>query len=255
MGIRTSTLIPTQPHPPDKLWNQESRGESTTLRAISFTSNETLQNKERSIVHIVEHDDAARTRLVNVLTRAGLHVRSFSSPDSFLTGWRRNTHGCLLLDIHFPGFHGLEFQADLQDLAVTLPIILMSERDELPPCVRHLRPGAVQLIVKPVDAAALLTRVSIACEKDLARVETDRAIAVLVMRYRSLTAREKQVMKLVSEGLMNKQIAAALSLSVITIKVHRATMMRKMQWRRLVQAVRGADDLKRHATTELYNPS
>ncbi len=217
------------------------------MKQAALPAQDEDRQSDPPIVHIVEHDDGAREHLVTTLQRSGVHVKICASPASFLTTWRRSLHGCLLLDIHFPGFNGLSFQADLHDLAITLPIILMSERAELPPCVRHLKPGTVQLLVKPVVDAALLERVSIACEKDLARVQSDRALAALVMRYKSLTPREKQVMEFVSEGLMNKQIAAALGLSVITIKVHRAAMMRKMRWRRLVHAVRGADKLKFHA--------
>jgi FixJ family two-component response regulator len=210
-----------------------------------------LQVPEASIIHVVECNDQARTDLVSTLATAGLHVLAFSSPDSFLAAWRPDRHGCLLLDIHFPGFNGLEFQADLHDLAVPLPIILMSERVEFPPCVWHLKPGTVHLLVKPVGQYALFARVAAACEQDFARFRADMAVAALITRYNSLTAREKQVLSLVSEGLMNKQIAAALNLSVITVKVHRATMMRKMEWRSLVQAVRGADALKIYTVPSL----
>jgi FixJ family two-component response regulator len=203
-----------------------------------------LQVPQGSIIHVVENNDQARADLVTSLEGAGLHALAFSSPDSFLAAWRPDRHGCLLLDIHFPGFNGLEFQADLHDLAVPLPIILMSERAEFPPCVRYLKPGTVYLLVKPIGQYALFARVSAACEHDFARFRADMAVAALITRYNSLTAREKQVLSLVSEGLMNKQIAAALTLSVITVKVHRATMMRKMEWRSLVEVVRGADALK-----------
>ena len=206
-----------------------------------------LQVPQGSIIHVVENNDQARAHLVTTLEAAGLHVLAFPSPDRFLAAWRPDRHGCLLLDIHFPGFNGLEFQADLNDLAVPLPIILMSERVEFPPCVRHLKPGTVHLLVKPVGQYALFARVSAACEQDFARFRADLAVAALITRYNGLTAREKQVLSLVSEGLMNKQIAAALALSVITVKVHRATMMRKMDWRSLVQAVRGTDALKTYA--------
>jgi FixJ family two-component response regulator len=121
-----------------------------------------LQVPQESIIHIVESNDQARADLVTTLEAAGLHVLAFSSPDSFLATWRPDRHGCLLLDIHFPGFNGLEFQADLRDLAVPLPIILMSERAEFPPCVMHLKPGTVQLLVKPVGQYALFARVSAA---------------------------------------------------------------------------------------------
>jgi FixJ family two-component response regulator len=200
--------------------------------------------RETSIVHIVESSDAVRDRLVVVLEAAGLHVMAFSSPDGFLAAWSPERHGCLLLDIHSPGFDGLDFQADLRAADARLPVILMSERPELPRCVRYLKPGTVDMLIKPIHRDALLARVAVACEKDVARRQSDVMCSRLLARYEELTGREKQVLELVSEGLMNKQIASMLDLSVIMVKVHRGTMMRKMGWRRLVEVVRGADALK-----------
>jgi FixJ family two-component response regulator len=203
-------------------------------------------NLEHSIVHIIESDEAMRASLRSVLEAAGLHVMAFPSPNGFLAAWSADQHGCLLLGIDTPGFDGVAFQADLHTAAIHLPIILMSARAELPRCVRNLKPGTVDLLVIPIEEGDLLARVAVACDKDLVRVRADHNFATLMSRYRCLTPREKQVLELVSEGLMNKQIASILDLSVITVKVHRATMMRKMRWRLLVEAVRGMDALKLH---------
>jgi FixJ family two-component response regulator len=210
-----------------------------------------------SIVHIIESNDAIRASLKSLLEAAGLGVLAFPSPDGFLAAWnveRHGCHGCLLLDIDSPGFDGVGFQANLHAAAVHLPIILMSERAELPRCVRNLKPGTVDLLLIPIKEVDLFARVRVACEKDFARVRSDDNFATLTSRYECLTAREKQVLEFVSEGLMNKQIASILNLSVITVKVHRATMMRKMGWRRLVEAVRGVDALKVRAAPPRSTP-
>jgi FixJ family two-component response regulator len=197
-----------------------------------------------STVYLVASTEDMRCRLQVRLEAAGLRVLAFSSSDSFLAAWSAERHGCLLLDVDYPGFDGVDFQERLHAAGISLPIILMSEAAELPRCVRNLKPGTVDRLLVPIDEFELLARVARACEKDLVRARSDDTLSRLILKYECLTVREKQVLELVSEGLMNKQIASILDLSLITIKVHRGTMMRKMHWRRLVEVVRGADAIR-----------
>lgn len=196
------------------------------------------------IVCVIDDDAVLRGGLTNLLKSANLKVAEFSSPQTFVEAWQPTDCGCLLLDICFPETSGLDFQAQLKKAGIVTPIILMTGHADVPSSVRGLKAGAVDFLVKPIDDVQLLGAVSLAIGKDIARCEAEAAMADITERYASLTVREKEVLNLVVAGQLNKQIAFSLGLSEITVKVHRGTMMRKMNVRSVAGLVRAAEMLR-----------
>ena len=195
-------------------------------------------------VHIVDDDGDVRQGLANLLRSFDFGVRSFASPGSFIDAFQPGDAGCLLLDIHFPGANGLDFQAECLASGIDIPVIFMTGHADVPSSVRGMKAGAVDFLTKPVDERALLAAVETALRRDAAyrldQTAKDRARA----GHATLTHREKEVLALVVAGLMNKQIAGKLGLSEITVKVHRGTMMRKMNVRTLADLVRSSEALR-----------
>ncbi|MGO4287843.1 response regulator transcription factor [Bosea sp. TAB14] len=198
----------------------------------------------RPVVRVIDDDAALRGALANLLRSAAFDVAEFPSPQHFIEAWRPSDCGCLLLDIQFPGMNGLDFQARFREVGIAMPIILMTGHADVPSSIRGLKSGAIDFLVKPFDDADLVEAVTTALQKDAKRSVSDAAVADVTEKYASLTSREKEVLALVVEGLMNKQIAFELSLSEITVKVHRGTMMRKMKVRTVADLVRASEILK-----------
>ena len=148
---------------------------------------------------------------------------------------------CLVLDVRLPGIGGIEFQAELAKANIRLPIIFITGYGDIPMTVRAMKAGAVEFLTKPFRDQDLLDAVRVGLDRDSARREREQALSGLVAAYETLTAREKEVFSLVTSGLMNKQIAAKLGVSEITVKVHRGNAMRKMGARSLADLVRMAD--------------
>jgi FixJ family two-component response regulator len=196
------------------------------------------------IVRVIDDDVGVRDGLTNLLQAAGLSVLSYVSPREFIKAWRPSDQGCLILDIRFPDENGLDFQTQLQSLAVTMPVILMSGYADVPSTVRGMKAGAIDFLTKPFDDEAVLDAIDTAFKTDVTRVENESQLRMLAKRHASLTTRERQVFSLVTLGLMNKQIAGELNLSEITVKVHRGTMMRKMNVKTLADLVRASELLK-----------
>lgn len=195
------------------------------------------------MVFVVDDDPAVRQALQSLFRSVGLRVQVFSSAAEFLTGKAPSVPGCLVLDVRLPGVSGLDFQTELAKANIQIPIVFITGHGDIPMTVRAMKAGAVQFLPKPFRDQDLLDAVRVALDRDRARRENDKATSMLTNNYRSLTAREQQVMALVTSGLMNKQVAGEIGISEITVKVHRGNVMRKMGTRSLADLVRMADAL------------
>jgi FixJ family two-component response regulator len=152
--------------------------------------------------------------------------------------------GCIVLDVRLPGTGGLDFQEQLLELGIQLPVILITGHGDIPMTVRAMKAGAVDFLSKPLREQDILDAVSAAIDRDRKRRAVDKGASLIRDRFATLSPREQQVMNLVAAGKMNKQVAADLGLSVITVKIHRGAAMRKMGARTLADLVRMADTLK-----------
>jgi FixJ family two-component response regulator len=193
------------------------------------------------IVFVVDDDVSVRESLRDLLESVGLRVEVFESADAFLASRLPDVASCLVLDVRLPGRSGLEFQAELTKAGISLPIIFITGHGDIPMSVRAMKSGAVEFLTKPFRDQDLLEAVRAAIERDRARREQDSSIAALKARFGSLTAREKEVIGYVSAGFLNKQIAAEMGISEVTVKVHRRNIMQKMNARSLAELVRMAD--------------
>jgi len=202
---------------------------------------------EAAIVHIVDDDAPLADALESLLRSVGLQARSYGSARDFLDAKHPDAPGCLVLDIRLPGLSGLDFQSQLAELGIGLPVVLMSGHGDIPMSVRGMKAGAIDFLTKPFRDQDLLDAVTTGIARDRARRDAAVGEADLKARYESLSPREKQVMALVIAGKMNKQVAGDLDLSEITVKIHRGSAMRKMKARTLPDLVRMGEALKLQA--------
>ncbi|HEY1459775.1 MAG TPA: response regulator [Casimicrobiaceae bacterium] len=198
---------------------------------------------ERPVVFVVDDDQSMRRSLETLLRSVGHDVHLFSSAQEFMHTERPDAPGCLVLDVRLPGMSGLTFQQELTKAGVAVPVIFLTGHGDVPMTVRAMKAGAVEFLTKPFDDQVLLDAIHVAIERDRARRRDAASLTELQARYRELTERERQVMKLVVAGRVNKQIAAELALSLVTVKVHRGQVMRKMLARSVAELVRMADRL------------
>jgi FixJ family two-component response regulator len=199
--------------------------------------------EERAVVFVVDDDVAMRDSLEKLLRSVDLDVRSFGSAREFLQAKRLDAPGCLVLDVRLPGESGLDLQHELAKLHLDLPIIFITGYGDIPMSVRAMKAGAVEFLSKPFRAQDLLDAIRTAIEQSGAWRQDASVVAGLQARYASLTKREREVLALVVTGRMNKQIAADLNVGEVTIKLHRAQVMRKMMVRSVAELVRAADKL------------
>jgi FixJ family two-component response regulator len=197
----------------------------------------------KAVVFVIDDDPSMRAALEDLISSVGLGARLFASPQEFLQGERPDAPGCLVLDVRLPGMSGLTFQKELEKVGVTLPIIFITGHGDIPMSVRAMKAGAIEFLTKPFHHQELLDAIHAAIERDRATRRDTVLITDLRKRYGTLTERERQIMTLVVTGRANKQIAAELNLSEITVKVHRGQVMRKMMAEALPDLVRMADRL------------
>jgi FixJ family two-component response regulator len=195
------------------------------------------------LVFIVEDDESIRRALSNLFQSVGLEVELFGSASEMLQSKLPDVASCLVLDIRLPGLSGLDFQAELAKANIHIPIIFMTGHGDIPMSVRAMKGGAVDFLTKPFRDQDMLDAVTVAIERDRKRREADKIVAGLQTHFETLTPREREILALVSSGLMNKQIAAELGLAEITVKIHRGHIMKKMGARSLADLVRRAETL------------
>ena len=200
-------------------------------------------SEDKAIVFVVDDDPSMRRSLESLLRSVGHDVRLFSSAPEFMRAQRDDAPGCLVLDVRLPGMSGLAFQQELTKAGIALPIIFVTGHGDVPMTVRAMKAGAAEFLTKPFDDQVLLDAIHAAIERDRARRLDAASLAALKVRYDELTQRERQVMKFVVAGRVNKQIAAELGLSLVTVKVHRGQVMRKMRAKSVAELVRMADRL------------
>ncbi len=196
------------------------------------------------VVFVLDDDESVRQALSSLLRSVGLNVRLFSSASELLMSEPPGVPSCLVLDIRLPGLSGLELQGKLTERNMPMPVIIITGHGDIPMSVQALKAGAVDFLTKPFRDQELLDAVGRAIELDRKRIEEEKAIAFVQSRYDSLTSREREILDLVTKGLMNKQVAAEVGLSEITVKIHRGHVMRKMAARSLPDLVRMTEALK-----------
>ena len=193
------------------------------------------------IVFVIDDDVAVRATLSSLFRSVGLRVELFGSAREFAQIKMPDVASCLVLDIRLPGVSGLDFQAELAEADIRIPIIFMTGHGDIPMSVKAMKAGAVDFLTKPFRDQDILDAVIRAIERDQKRRDSEKAVSELRILFESLTSREREVMTHVADGLMNKQIAAKFGITEITVKVHRGHMMRKMKARSLIDLLGMAD--------------
>ena len=198
---------------------------------------------ESPLVYVVDDDASLAAGLESLFRSVGLESRTYGSAVEFAVAARPDRPGCVVLDVRLPGMSGLDFQAQVGELGIGLPIVLMTGHGDIPMSVRGMKAGAVDFLAKPFRDQDMLDAVASAIDRDRRRRDGERDTAGLKARFDTLSPRERQVMALVTAGRMNKQAAGDLGLSEITVKIHRGSAMRKMGARTLPDLVRMAEAL------------
>ncbi|MET0332291.1 MAG: response regulator transcription factor [Dyella sp.] len=205
--------------------------------------NERTPPAAEPIVYVIDDDNALRDALSSLLRSVGLQVQGFASAPQLLQSTLADVPSCLVLDVRLPGISGLDFHQQLVKAGILLPVIFMTGHGDIPMTVQAMKAGAIDFLPKPFRDQDLLDAVTLAIERDRARRSEAQVTAKLSAHYQTLTPREREVMALVVTGLMNKQIAAEIGLSEITVKIHRGHVMKKMGVRSLADLVRVAEML------------
>ena len=197
----------------------------------------------QSIVYVVDDDASVRRGLSNLVRSVGLRVEVFASASEFLAVKRPDAPACLILDVRLPGLSGLDFQTELTKARNQIPIIFITGHGDIPMTVKAMKAGAIEFLTKPFRDQDLLDAVQVALERARAAHESEQSAAQLRAKFEALTPREQEVMAWVTGGLLNKQVAAEIGVTEITVKVHRGKLTRKMGARSLAELVKMADML------------
>lgn len=203
-----------------------------------------MNTEDSPVVFIVDDDAGVRRSIQDLLSSVALDSKTFATPKEFLESKRTHCQGCMILDIRLPGMSGLDFQRELTKAGVSLPIIFITGHGDVPMSVQAMKSGAVEFLMKPFRPQELLDAVQHALDVDAKLRDKRRETAEVRNRYETLTPREREVMKLVVSGLLNKQIAAKLGTVEHTVKIHRGRVMGKMRAGSLPALIRMADTLK-----------
>jgi FixJ family two-component response regulator len=207
------------------------------------------------VIFIVDDDVSVRESLRSLLRDVGLQADVFGSATELLASKQPHAASCLVLDIRLPGMSGLDFQAQLASANIDIPIVFMTGYADIPMAVRAMKAGAIDLLMKPFREQDMLDAVAIAIARDRARREGTKVASELRALFESLSHREREVMALVTSGLMNKQVAAKTGLAEATVKMHRGQVMRKMGAKSLADLVKMAEVLGVHPTNSTHRPS
>jgi FixJ family two-component response regulator len=199
--------------------------------------------KPEAVIAIVDDDLSVREGLETLIRSAGWRVETFASAQEFLARPRAEAPSCLILDLQLPGLSGLDLQKRMAEVELEIPIVFLTGHGNIPSSVQAMKAGAVEFLTKPFDEQDLLRAIEEAVERDRRTRQRHAEMRELKGRYNSLTAREQEVMQQVVSGLLNKQVAAELKISEVTVKVHRGQVMRKMRADSLADLVRMGDRL------------
>jgi FixJ family two-component response regulator len=219
---------------------------------LAFNDNEPSSNDPRMktesssavpVVFVVDDDASLRGAVTNLIRSVGLRVEAFASTTEFFAAKRPDATCCLILDVRLPGVSGLDFQAELARAKIQIPIIFITGHGDIPMTVKAMKAGAVEFLTKPFRDQDLLDAIQVALERSRASYASEKAISELRAKFATLTPREQEVMAWVTGGLLNKQVAAEIGVTEITVKVHRGKVTKKMGAKSLADLVKMADIL------------